>query len=221
MTEMRLHCTASPVRSMMTSTNDIAIVVLAAGASRRMGKPKQMLKLGGRSLLDRALCQAAQTGCQVYAVLGEGQQACQQTLDIYGARCVSNPAWASGMGSSIQAAVWAVRAVQTDAGAILIMLVDQPGLSADLLNQLIARYRQGGQIVACEYAGTVGVPALFSRRYFDELSRIEPDRGARPLLKKHAENLVTLPFAEGARDLDTPEDFQYWQARFENDEMAR
>lgn len=200
----------------MTTANDIAIAVLAAGESRRLGRPKQLLKLAGRSLLSRALYHASQTSQQVYVVLGDEQQSYLQMLTASGAHCILNPDWLSGMGSSIHAAVQAILNHQPDTHAILIMLVDQPGLTTELLNHLIAHYRQGAQIVACEYADTVGVPALFSRAYFEELSRINPSRGAKLLLKKYAGELVTVPFAEGSLDIDTQADYQRWKEKYNN-----
>ena len=195
--------------------DEVAIAVLAAGAGRRLGGNKQGLILAGQSLLERALSQATGTGQPVYVVLGAKPAACRQNLDDLGVRRVNNPHWSAGMGSSIHAALREIRLVQPGIAAILFMLLDQPAVTTEHLKRLISRYRREGKIVASAYAGTVGVPALFPCKYFGELGLVAPQGGARTLLERHAADLLTVPLADGERDIDTPDDLRYWRTRLE------
>jgi molybdenum cofactor cytidylyltransferase len=111
------------------------------------------------------------------------------------------------MGTSIGAGVAAVLAESAPSG-ILIMLCDQPGVTTELLDQLIDRHA-GGQapIVACEYAGIAGVPAVFDASLFAELQSLPASDGARHLIQKHATRVERIPFLQGSNDIDTPEDY--------------
>lgn len=185
----------------------VAAAVLAAGASRRLGRPKQLERIGGRSLvrlaLDAACASAADpvllvVGAQADAVAGEAAGT--------RARVTFNPAWEEGVASSIRAAVSAAEAER--AAALLLVLCDQPAVDASLLERLIARHREGAARVACAYAGTLGPPALFGSTHFPSLAALRGDRGAKSLLAGAA----TVDFPGGAIDLDTPADLERFRA---------
>jgi molybdenum cofactor cytidylyltransferase len=167
----------------------IALAVLAAGASRRYGSPKQLALIDGETLLHRAARVAATWASRrddrrAFVVLGA------HLIDV-DLEVVINPHWEEGLSTSIHAAVHAAR----DAEALLIMLCDQPGVTADDLERIT---RVDAPIVAASYDGTVGVPALFQRAHFDALLALRGDHGAKPLL----ENAATVPIPAAAWDVD-------------------
>jgi len=183
--------------------------VLAAGASRRLPGPKQLLRFRGTTLLRRAAQTAVAAECgPVVVVLGAASIAKQLRFELVDldVRIVENARWKAGMSSSIRAGLDAVeQAVAPD--AVLIMTCDQPHVTATLLRQMVAAYRETHPpAVACAYAGTVGVPALFDRALFAELEALEHDQGAKRILERHLSRVVRLPFEEGAVDIDTPGD---------------
>lgn len=187
----------------------IGVVVLAAGASRRLPGPKQMLRFRGTTLLRHAAQTAVAAGAgPVVVVLGAAAAARQLRFELVDldVRIVENARWKEGMSSSIRAGLDALEQVEaTD--AVLIMTCDQPHVTAKLLEQMIAAYRETRPVaVACAYAGTVGVPALLGRALFAELRALEHDQGAKRILERHLPEVARIPFEQGAVDIDTPED---------------
>lgn len=190
----------------------VGVIVLAAGASTRLGQPKQSLPYGDSTLLGHAVAAAldARLG-PVLVVLGAHGPELAQALPS-GAVAVHNPGWQEGMASSIRAGLAALERGWPGAAAAIVMVCDQPGVSAGLLRRLAAAWRQGSAAaVACQYGDTVGVPALFSRSLWPELMALRGDRGAKSVLERHRERLLLVPFPEGALDIDTPEDWQRLQ----------
>jgi CTP:molybdopterin cytidylyltransferase MocA len=182
----------------------VAAVVLAAGASTRLGEPKQLVMLGGERLLERAVRVALEAGCTpVIVVLGCRSQEIMGLCNLGSARIMENPAWAEGMASSLRLGVGAVP--ETCAGVVL-MTCDQPAVTADHLNRLIALGRDGAAAVpvSSRYAGRQGVPAFFPPAQFEELMQLQGDAGARSLLR-HA-RAVELP--AGELDIDTPDSLE-------------
>lgn len=191
-----------------------AAVILAAGQSSRMGEPKQLVELEGRTLLRRAVATAIASSCRpVMVVLGAAAARMQRELAGFDARVVENPGWLEGIGSSVRCGIDAARRERTVDSALLL-LCDQPLVTAQLIDQLVAAHRdRGARIVACEYAGTVGVPALFSRDLFDELLALRADAGAKQVIARHGADVVRVPFPGAALDLDTPEDLARARSR--------
>jgi molybdenum cofactor cytidylyltransferase len=191
-----------------------AAVILAAGQSRRMGRPKQLLELAGQTLLRRAVSTALSSSCRpVIVVLGAHAAQLQSELHGLDAIAVENPAWMDGIGSSVRCGIEATRQRPGVKSAVL-MLCDQPLVTAQLIDLLVAsQANSGAAIVASEYAGTRGVPALFTRRLFDELVALRPDEGAKQVIARHGADVVGVPFPAGAFDIDTPEDLERARAR--------
>jgi protein-S-isoprenylcysteine O-methyltransferase Ste14 len=123
-------------------------------------------------------------------------------------RLVRNDAWEEGIASSIRAGIAAAEGAESPCDGALLSLVDQPRADAALLRALRARFDEAGaeRIAACAYAGAAGVPALFPRARFGDLAALRGDSGARSLLAAHASDVLTVPFAGGELDLDTPGD---------------
>ena len=175
----------------------IAAVVLAAGSGRRMGGPKALLRLGEETLLQRAIRQARDAGCApILAVVGSWDPG------PLAAQAVVNGDPGSGMAGSIRLGI---AALPPEVEAVLLLAVDQPGVPAEHLRRLRARYLASpGRPVASAYADTLGIPAILPRRLFPALGALQGDRGAKTLLLAEAADV--LPCPEGAMDLDTPED---------------
>ena len=192
----------------------IGIIILAAGASTRMGEPKQLLRVAGETLLSRAVRVALETRCYpLIVVLGAEADTLRTEITAPSARIVVNQVWAEGMGSSIRCGLRALQAVATDEiEAALLMLCDQPSVTSEVLGQLIAAYQaRRPLLVAADYEAngerTQGVPAIFNRQLFPELLALRGVEGARGIVKRHVAESVLIHIPEAASDVDTPDDY--------------
>ena len=189
----------------------VAAVVLAAGASKRLGRPKQLARVGGQPLVRRAARAALTAGCRpVVVVLGAAERAVGAALTDLPVRRVSNPRWMDGVGASIACGVRAVAAGQPagrPAGCI-VLPCDQPLVTAGVLTALTRRFAAGAAAaVVCRYGGTTGPPTLFGAALFDRLSALTGDRGAKRVL--HGCGAVAVvDFPGGALDVDTDADLR-------------
>lgn len=186
----------------------IGVVILAAGASTRMGQPKQLLEIGGKPLLVRAVEAALHAPVwPVVVVLGAHAERIRPALARLPVLITENPAWAEGMASSIRAGITTLQQFSRRLDAALIALCDQPAFSTDTLAQLIAVQRATGRsIVAARYANRQGAPALFLHEHFSTLAGLTGEEGARALLNDHPERIAAVELPALAVDLDTPED---------------
>jgi xanthine dehydrogenase accessory factor len=181
----------------------LGCVVLAAGASRRMGRPKQLMRFDGRPMLLRALDAAQGSAATMSAVvLGANQRRIERLLAPTGVEIIANPDWREGMSSSVRAAVAWARARACD--GVLLAVADQPRLTSDHLDALIAASAGATRIAASAYAGVLGVPALFPREMFQRLEALSGDAGARALLRDPAFHAAPVAWPEGAEDVDQP-----------------
>jgi molybdenum cofactor cytidylyltransferase len=189
-------------------------MILAAGASTRLGRPKQLLEYRQKSLLRHAVETAIDSRCnRVVVVLGGNSEKMISELKGLAVLSVTNAEWESGMSSSIRAGLKALVANEPSMEGVIIMLCDQPLLSTDTINSMIDRFRlTGNGIVASEYGGTIGVPALFSRTYLSELESLGDKSGAKQLLKRYAAEVAKVPFPEGEFDIDVEEDYERLKA---------
>ena len=184
-------------------------VILAAGASRRMGTPKQLLPLAGKPLLMHAVEAAlASPAWPVVVVVGAQADSIRASLAKLPVIIAENPAWAEGMASSLRAGVMTLHQFSRALDAALIALCDQPAFSAEVIAQLVAAQRATGRsIVASRYAGRHGAPALFLREHFSALASLTGEEGARALLNDRPEHVAAVDLAALALDLDTPADY--------------
>jgi molybdenum cofactor cytidylyltransferase len=183
------------------------VVVLAAGASRRLPGPKQLLRYRGVTLLRRAAQTAVAAACgPVVVVLAAGAGPLRFELQDLDVRIVENPDAAQGLSTSVRSGLAALEGHGAP-DAVLFMTCDQPEVTPEILGRLVAAFATShAPAVACEYAGTVGVPALVGRALFDEVRALAGDAGARQILQRHPAETVRVPFEGGALDIDTPED---------------
>ena len=177
----------------------IAAVVLAAGASTRLGEPKQLAVLAGETLLQRAVRTAREAGCApVVVVLGAAYVEILARSGLGDAVPAINAEWTEGMASSIRLGVRTLGLVAKDAEGAVLMTCDQPAVTAKHLGLLMMKQ----EVKASRYAGRNGVPAYFPKKYFKRLMELTGDAGARDLLAgARSEEL-----AGGELDVDTVED---------------
>lgn len=188
----------------------VGALILAAGGSSRFGRPKQLISYQGETLVARGVRIAAVAGCGPIAVVlgGSGAEIARE-LQSTSAIIVQNNNWESGLGTSIRTGVLALLSSAPELDAIVLVACDQPRVEAATISALISQQQRSGKpIVASQYAGTVGVPVLFTRLLFAELLALPDDSGAKPLVEAHLPNVAAIPFADGAIDIDTPADLQ-------------
>jgi len=173
-------------------------IILAGGASRRLGSPKQLVLHQGETLLRRAVA-AASACAPVLVVTGYRAQDMAANLEGLDVLIVPNPQWEEGMASSLRAGVGAL---PPEAKGALFLVCDQPAVDAALVARLLKAWR--GDAVACVYAGVRGIPAILPAKAFPQLLALCGDRGARGLLQ--GEGVVEVPFPQGAWDVDAPGD---------------
>ncbi len=186
-----------------------ALVLLAAGASQRMGRPKQLLPVAGRPLVRLVAEQAlAAPVTSVTVVLGAHAAQIGSSLDGLPVQIVVHDQWERGMGSSLRAGVEAVLAASPETKAVIVALADQPGCSAAHFARLIETHQSTGRtIVASATGAMIGPPVLFAAHWFHRLRQLEGEVGARELLREQRAATASVPL-ETAADLDTPADYE-------------
>ncbi len=183
----------------------VAIVILAAGASTRMGQPKQLLKIGNDTMLERVAKTALNSDAdEVYIVLGANASSIEKELADLPLTIVLNPNYQTGLSSSIVKGVQLLKEFDN----ILIVLADQPNVSIKYLNGLIKEAHKNPEyIIASDYNGRNGVPAIFPKRYYSSLLALTGDKGAQLLLNSKEVSIKTLKTSVNLLDIDTPEDY--------------
>jgi molybdenum cofactor cytidylyltransferase len=185
------------------------IIILAAGASARLGEPKQQLLYKGKTLLQHAVDAAVESMAQlVIVVLGANAEVIKNDITKHGVTVIHNKDWEEGMASSIRAGIKELQKSSPDIDDAILMLCDQPFVDAALLNSLMLnKHPTSKPIIACAYNNTVGPPALFDKTYFNALLSLNGQEGAKKLLMKYRDKVFTIRFDKGAIDIDTVEDY--------------
>jgi CTP:molybdopterin cytidylyltransferase MocA len=191
--------------SLDTAIPSHGAIVLAAGASTRLGRAKQLVRIEGEPALRRATrCALATDPLDCVVVLGHDAEHIEPALEGLSARLLRIGDFGTGMAASLRAGVAALRA---DCAGALIVLTDQPALTADHLRALCAAWRAAPhRAAASAYGDVLGVPALLPRAWFADIAALRGDVGARALLRERCAEVIAVAAPELARDLDTPED---------------
>ncbi len=188
----------------------IGVIILAAGASSRLGRPKQSLLYKDKTLLQHAVEAALTSGLgPVIVVLGAGAETLQHEITEKEVHLAVNSEWKEGMASSIRCGIKALARIEPAAKGVILMVCDQPFVTVPLLNDLIAAHRKTAKpVVACSYEGTFGPPVFFHHALFAELLQVKGDMGARGVVRQHADAVAVVPFPEGTFDVDTEVDYE-------------
>jgi molybdenum cofactor cytidylyltransferase len=199
----------------------IGAVVLAAGTSSRMGEPKQLLRLGERTVLGQTLenLRGAHVE-QTVLVLGFAAETIARQTSVEGIKVVFNEHYRDGMGSSLRAGL---AALNPEINGALVVLADQPFVGLATIDRLIERYLESGaQIVIPTYRGFRGNPVLLDRSVFAEVMALTGDIGCRAIFGSHTEGIVKVSVEDVGvlLDLDSPYDFERMQGFFRSQESA-
>jgi CTP:molybdopterin cytidylyltransferase MocA len=188
-------------------------LVLAAGSSRRMGSPKQLLPIDGRPLLEVVVAKVCASRLDdVLVVLGAAADEIRARVDLGRARVLINPDHASGMASSLRAGL---AALGHGVDRAMVVLGDQPDISSSLLDALLALQEQSGlPAAALSFNGLLHPPVVLERQLWGDLMELEGDVGCRAVIRARPELVAKLPFEEDRVhpvDVDTPEDYERWR----------
>jgi molybdenum cofactor cytidylyltransferase len=191
----------------------VAGVVLAAGMSRRLGRPKQLLRLGDRTVIEHVVSASLSANMdEVIVVLGARAGEVRSALAGYPVRIVINERFAEGQGTSLAAGI---RALGADVDAAVFLLGDQPGVSAHDIERVVDMRRStGASIIMTAYGDERGHPVLFGREHFPALMALEGDQGGRDVIRRHTEDVLTVAGDRDTvpADIDTEAD---WRAMVE------
>jgi nicotine blue oxidoreductase len=197
----------------MTHTEDqVAGLLLAAGGGRRLGgRPKALLTHRGRPLVEHAVEVLRAAGCaRVHVVLGAAADTVRERARLEGCMVVVNPHWEQGMGGSLRAGLDSLAG--SGARAVLVSLVDQPGIGAEAARRVRDAYRDESSLVSAAYDGLRGHPVLFGAAHWAGVAETATgDRGARGYLKAHEEAITLVECGDVARpyDIDTADDLAH------------
>ena len=186
----------------------IAILIIAAGASRRLGQPKQLLNYKKSFLLNYIIqeCKASKIG-DVYVVLGANYEQIQPKLDN-DITVLINDNWQKGMGNSI--AFGFQKLIQEDYEGVIIAVGDQPFFSQNILQSIIGKQNNtNSSIIISKYKIGQGTPCFFDKKLFSELVKLQGDIGAKPIIKKYKDYVQMINFPKGNIDIDTIDDLKY------------
>ena len=185
-------------------------IILAAGSSSRMGKPKQFLKIDNETLIQKAANVALDAGAsETIVVAGLDEDMIKAELHRSTIQVIVNPHSELGMSGSLKFGVGFVMKNHTDSDVIVIMVCDQPLLTSIHLKKMIEMHKTSkSPIVTSFYSGGNGVPVLFHRSMFETLLTIKDQQGAKNIIEQNSSLVKSVDFPEGAIDLDTPEDLK-------------
>lgn len=197
----------------MPPKRNIGLIILAAGASTRLGSPKQLLEFEGETFLRRIAREAVNSRCQpIVAVFGANAEKFENCVKDLAIHSVKNDDWQNGMRTSIRAGIEKLLEIDKKIYGAIIAVCDQPFATRKIFDELAGKFAESDAlIVASRYAETVGVPALFDRTLFSDLENLNERGGAKNLIEKYLDQTITIDFPEGAIDIDTPEDFERLQ----------
>lgn len=192
----------------MKPTNNIGVVILAAGGSTRLGRPKQLVQFKGKALLQHAIDKVVQLGVgPSVVVLGGSKEQISSRIDPKGLQVVLNSDWQLGIASSMQVGFEQILSNERKIDHIMFVLSDQPFLEVSQLKRLVKTHLSGNRMATYSgYDGVLGVPAIFSQAAFPFLKTLKGDQGAKKLTTMKGFEFETEPFDKGLFDIDNEED---------------
>ncbi len=195
----------------MAGNENIGAIILAAGASIRLGCPKQLFEFESKPLVERITETALSVGVETVVVVGANAEKTRSSIKHLPAKTAFNENWEMGMSTSIATGLKKSLEINPNLDGVILLLCDQPFITKKSILRLIKAYQETDKpIVASKYRETVGVPALFSKDVFAELFELRGDKGAKTLIEEYAKRqicLVSMP--EAAIDIDTKEDISH------------
>ncbi len=187
-----------------------AIIILAAGGSSRLGKPKQVLQFQNSTLLTNVVkAAAAIDNNDIIVVTGAYAEEVEKSITVSNVHIVMNNEWQSGLASSIRTGINQLQKINSEVDTCIIAVSDQPFVSGDTFSGLIeAKEATNKGICASSYKGTAGTPALFDKKYFNTLLSLDGDEGAKKIITGHPDDVTLVPFEKGSIDIDTEQDYE-------------
>jgi molybdenum cofactor cytidylyltransferase len=190
----------------------IAIIILAAGASSRLNRPKQLLDFRGKTLIEHAVNTALDANIgPVFVVLGNAREETADKLKSYGNKItvLINEEWKEGISSSIKKGLTEVENSNKDIYGVLVTLVDQPLITVThLINMVKSHFTFGKNIIASGYGGSFGAPTFFHKSLFNYIEKLDGDRGAKSIISKLKRDVHIIPNPDAELDIDTAEDYK-------------
>lgn len=188
--------------------NKTGIIILAAGNSSRMGETKQLMKFKNKTFLQYIIEEAKDAKLEpVICVTGYQTEQITKSIMDMGVSIVFNEQWPEGMGSGISAGI--KQLLLSDVDSVILAVSDQPYVSTGLFLKMQTLKNQSGKgIVASSYAGTLGTPVLFEKKYFDQLKSLNGNQGAKNIVKLNLPDVCPVEFEKGIIDIDTKEDYE-------------
>lgn len=190
--------------------NKNAIIILAAGNSSRLGRPKQLLEYKETTLLKNTISEALKVeNSFVILVTGSNNNLIEKELNSSEISIAFNSEWESGMSSSIIKGIQEVLYLNSDCESCILTVCDQPFVTSSVFENLMKESERAKKgIAASAYSETLGTPVLFHKKYFEELLELKGQEGAKKLIKKYAEDVASVLFEKGNIDIDTEEDYE-------------
>ena len=198
--------------------NSYGIILLAAGQSARLGKPKQLLNYKGKTLLAHSLQIAIETQLQpIVTVLGANLDILKESIEPINTTLVINQEWSEGMASSIRCRMEELLKIAPSIAGVIIMVCDQPYVTAKLLTDLVEKHEDSSKpIISSRYNNNIGTPALFDKTIFALLLSLKGDSGAKKIMKSNPDWVETVNFPFGEIDIDTSLDYELLMKDFKN-----
>lgn len=182
----------------------LAVVILAAGESKRMGKPKQLLPWGNSTLLGHSISTVLEIQKEhVYVVLGAFYDEIIDKHQNFPVQVLKNESWKDGMSSSITLAIQTIENQNID--GVLFLLADQPEVDSTYIQSIIKDFNEHQDLITTKYPKSIGIPVIFGRSYFSELKNINTQSGAKSVIMENLTNIKVKTPKHFFRDIDTPE----------------
>jgi len=193
---------------MPPKSNQISIILLAAGESSRLGTPKQLLMYKDKNLMQHTIDITRKLSLETVVVLGAFKEEILAQINVYEANVVENVAWNEGLASSIRCGLSEVIKTNAETEAVILVLCDQPFLSIEILKEIIDKYHSSGKpIVHCSYGDASGPPTLFHKSLFPYLMELKGGQGAKKVVDMFSDQVTYIDFPKGKFDIDTLADY--------------